>query len=171
MSFLDLAKARYSVRRFKDQPVEEEKILSILEAAKVAPTAANYQPQKIYVAKSEEARKKLAAVCPATFHAPVIFVVCYDKEREWKDAKIPNYASGETDAAVVCTHMMLQAWDLGIGSCWVRYFLADEVAKALDLPENIQVSALLPVGYAADGTKPNSLHFAFREDADMVSEI
>ena len=83
MTFQELSHARYSVRAFKDMPIEKETLDLILEAGRVAPTACNYQPQKIYVAKSEEARKKLASVCRCTFDAPVILVVCYDRTRDW----------------------------------------------------------------------------------------
>lgn len=171
MTFLELAKERYSVRKYKDQPVEQEKIDMILEAAKVAPTACNKQPQKIYVVKSEEVKAKLASVCKFTFGAPVIMVVCYDKTREWQNDLTPGYATGETDAAIVCTHMMLEAWDLGLGSCWVAWFNADDIAKALGIPENEQVLALLPIGYAAEDAKPASLHTRYRDDAEMVQEL
>jgi len=171
MTFQELAKMRYSVRSFRDTPIEEEKLNLILEAGRIAPTACNNQPQKIYVAKSEDARKKLASVCPCTFDAPVILVVCYDRTRNWKSKLMPGYESGETDAAIVCTHMMLQAADLGIGSCWVGYFNAQTVADILALPENVTVSALLPIGYAAGDAKPASLHTQYRELTDTVTEI
>lgn len=171
MSFLDLAKARYSVRKFKNQSVEDDKIQSILEAGKVAPTACNNQPQKIFVAKSEDARKKLSEVCQCTFDAPVIFVIGYDKDRDWKNRLMPGYTSGETDAAIVCTHMMLEAWEKGIGSCWVGWFNADRVSEVLGLPDNIQVTALLPVGYAADDAVPSQNHNSYRTDDDTVAYI
>lgn len=171
MSFMELARARYSVRSFKDTPIEEEKLSLILEAGRIAPTACNNQPQKIYVVKSEDARKTLAGVCRCTFDAPVILVVCYDRTRNWKNKLMPGYESGETDAAIVCTHMMLQAADLGIGSCWVGYFNAQEIADVLGLPEDITVSALLPIGYAAEGAEPAPLHTQYRDLADTVTEI
>ena len=171
MSFLELAKARYSVRAYKDTPIEEEKLKLILEAGRIAPTACNNQPQKIYVAKSEEARKKLASVSRRTFDAPVILVVCYDRDRNWKNPLMPGYESGETDAAIVCTHMMLQAAELGIGSCWVGMFNAQQVSEALGLPENVTVSALLPMGYAAENAQPAPLHSQYREFADTIVEI
>ena len=171
MSFLELAQNRYSVRSFKDIPITQEHMQLILEAGKVAPTACNYQPQKIYVAKSEEARKKLASVCRCTFGAPVILVVCYDRNRDWKNKLQPGLESGETDAAIVCTHMMLQAADLGIGSCWVGYFSPKAVAEVLGLPENLTVSALLPMGYPAEDATALPLHSQFREMDDMVVEI
>lgn len=171
MSFLELAKNRYSVRSFTNQPVEEEKLNLILEAGRIAPTACNYQPQRIFVAKSEDSRKKLASVCPCTFDAPVILVVCYDKTRDCKSSLMPGYEFGETDAAIVCTHMMLQAADLGLGSCWVGWFNADEVSKTLNLPEEVRVSALLPIGYASENSKPAAAHTNYREFTDTITEI
>ena len=171
MTFQELAHARYSVRSFQDRPIAEEHLNLILEAGRVAPTACNFQPQKIYVAKSAEAREKLASVCRCTFGAPVILVVCYDRERDWKNKLMPGYESGETDAAIVCTHMMLQAFELGIGSCWVGYFNPKTVAETLGLPENITVSALLPMGYPAEDAQPLPLHSQFRDLADTVVEI
>lgn len=168
MTFLELAKERYSVRSFKNQPIEDEKLKKILEAGKVAPTACNFQPQKIYVVKSEELRKKLATASPCTFDAPVILVIGYDKTRDWKNKRIPGYTSGETDAAIVTTHMMLEAWELGIGSCWVGMFSDVAVSEALGLPENVQVTALLPMGYPADDATPLHLHSKYREDTDMI---
>ncbi len=171
MDFLALAKERYSVRSFKQEPIEDNKLAKIIEAGRVAPTACNNQPQKIYIVKSEEYRKKLASVCRCTFDAPVILVVCYDKERSWKNKRMPGYQSGETDAAIVCTHMMLEAWELGIGSCWVGMFGSDEVKQALGLPENLVVSALLPIGYPTDDAKPLDLHSQFREIDDTIAEL
>ena len=171
MTFLELAKARYSVRSFQDQPIREEDMNRILEAGLVAPTACNYQPQKIYIAKSKDAREKLASVCPCTFGAPVILVVGYDRTRDAKNKLMPGYTFGEIDATIVCTHMMLEAAELGIGSCWVGWFNAEQVAKALGLPENVTVSALLPMGYPADNAKPAPLHTQYRKLDDMVSEI
>ena len=171
MTFQELARERYSVRSFKDTPIEKEKLDLILEAGRVAPTACNNQPQKIYVAKSEASRQKLASVCRCTFDAPVILVVCYDRNRDWKNKLQPGYESGETDAAIVCTHMMLQAFDLGIGSCWVGYFNANEVAKALNLPENITVSALLPMGYPTGDAAPIAMHSQYRNFEDTIEEI
>jgi len=171
MSFQTLAKQRYSVRAFKDTPIEKEKLDLILEAGRIAPTACNNQPQKIYVAKSEQARAKLASVCRCTFDAPVILVVGYDRTRDWKNKLMPPYESGETDAAIVCTHMMLQAADLGIGSCWVGYFNAQQISQVLELPENVTVSALLPIGYPAENAQPAPLHSQYRDYADTIAEI
>ena len=171
MNFYELARSRYSVRKFKSDAIEEEKLNRILEAGRVAPTACNNQPQKVYIVKKETFRGKLAEVCRYTFDAPVILVIGYDKERDWKNRLMPGYHSGETDASIVCTHMMLEAWEQGIGSCWVGYFNADAVARALDLPENICVTAMLPLGYPADDAEPLALHDSFREWDDTIIEL
>ncbi len=171
MSFIELARERYSVRSFKKDSIEKEKLKAIIEAGRVAPTACNNQPQKIYVVKSAEKLQALSEVCRFTFGAPTILVVAYDKERDWKNRLMPGYGSGETDAAIVCTHMMLAAWELGIGSCWVGYFNAADVSRALGLAENIVVTAMLPIGYPAEGAEPLALHNTYRDLEDTVSEI
>lgn len=171
MTFLELAKARYSVRKFKNDPIEDAKLEAIIAAGRVAPTACNKQPQRIYIVKSEENRKRLAEVCRFTFDAPVILVIGFDRERDWKNRLMPGYTSGETDAAIVCTHMMLEAWEQGIGSCWVGYFNADEVSRVLGLPESVRVTAMLPMGYAAEDAEPMDLHGIYRDLEDTVSVL
>ena len=170
-SFLDLAKDRYSVREFKPDAVEEEKIGKILEAGLAVPTACNNQPQKIYVLKSEEARKKLAELTPCTFNAPVIFMIGFDSSLAAMGRIADNYCFGDIDASICTTQMMLEAWDLGLGSCWVGYFMAEEVEKAFSLPENIHIRALLPVGYPADGTVPGPLHSSYRPVESIVEDL
>ena len=171
MNFSELAKERFSVRAFKQDAIEEEKLAIILEAGRVAPTACNKQPQKIFVAKSEESREKLASVCRFTFDAPVVLVVCYDKERSWQNDLMPGYESGETDAAIVCTHMMLAAWEAGIGSCWVGAFSPDRVAETLGLPANERVCALMPMGYPAEDAEPFALHTQYRPIEETVTYL
>ena len=117
MTFLELAESRFSVRRFEKTAVEQEKIDAILRAAQLAPTAKNLQPQKIYVLKSEEAIKKINEVTSRAYQAPLVFVVCYDKNIAWTNPLDNNASSGEMDATIVGTHMMLEAAEQGLGSC------------------------------------------------------
>lgn len=166
--FITLAETRYSVRKFKDTPVEKEKIQTILKAAKLAPTACNYQPQKVYVVTSESARAALKTVSPCTFDAPVIFVVGYDPERSSKGRRKEGDNFGETDAAIITSHLMFAAEDLGLGSCWVGYFNSEEVKQALGITDNVVICDLLPVGYKAEESVPSPMHSSFREDDDMV---
>lgn len=169
--FLQLAKNRYAVRAYKDTTIEADKLALILEAAKLAPTACNYQPQKIYVVKSTEMLGKLAEVCPCTFGAPVVFVVGYDASRSAKGLVYPEHDFGDTDAAIVCTHMMLEAKQLGLGSCWVGYFSEEKVRAALGIDASVRIRDLLPVGYPADNVVPSPMHTKYRDMSDMVVEI
>lgn len=171
MNFSELAKERYAVRAYSDKPVEDEKLALILEAAKVAPTACNNQPQKIYVVKSAEKLAALAKITPCTFNAPLVFVIGYDVERSAKGHICDGHDFGDTDAAIVCTHMMLQAQELGLGSCWVGHFIEEKVKAALGLPENIRVRDLLPVGYPTDEAAPAPMHSQYREMSDMVQML
>ncbi len=169
MTFLELAKARYSVRKFSDKPVEQEKIDLILEAARVAPTAKNNQSQHIYVLRSPEAIEKINGLTPCIYGASTVFMVGYDKDRDYKNRFRDYVHSGDTDAAIVTTHMMLEAWELGVGSCWVQNFDRVAVHDAFELPENIEIVNLLPVGYADMG--PADRHTLSRELSEMVTVL
>lgn len=154
MSFLELAAERFSVRSFSDRPIEQEKIDNILKAAQLAPTAVNYQPQMIYVLKSDEAMTKINRFCRCIYGAPMVFLICSDERKTWKSQTEPGYSTGEMDCSIVCTHMMLEAWEQGLGSVWVRLFDVKAVAKAFDLPHYMTPVCLLPVGYASEGCVP-----------------
>lgn len=171
MDFLKLAKDRFSVRTFSDKAIEQRKLDKIIEAGMVAPTAANLQPVRIYVMKSEDALKKMNALTRCIFGAPVALLVCYNEEEAWHSPYNEGYDAGEMDASIVLTHMMLEAWDLGIGSCWVGLFDHDEAAKVFGLPAEIRPVAIMPLGYAAGGTKPSPMHSAFRDKAELVTEL
>ena len=146
---------RYSVRKFSKRAIEQEKLDKILNAGRIAPTAANSQPQKILVIKSEENIEKLKSVCKFTFDAPVVLVVCADMRKAWKNKLEEGYDSAEMDLSIIGTHMMLEAWNLGIGSCWVRAFNSNDVKEVFKLSENIKPIFILPIGYEADDYEPS----------------
>lgn len=169
MKFLQLASERYSVRKFKPRKIEDKNMEKILDAAKVAPTAVNYQPQKIYILESDEAMETLRSVCKNTFGAPEALLICYDETRAWKNSLRENYNSGEVDCAIVATHMMLEAWELGIGSCWVGAFNAEDVARAFGLEEQIRPVVVMPIGYPAEDAKPyKKMHNVYRPVEEVV---
>lgn len=158
--FLKLCKERYSVRSFTDRKVEPEKLEKILEAGRVAPTAVNFQPQVIYVLQSPDAVSKMASVTPYMFGAPQALLVCYDENICWKNHKHEEdgHPAGEMDATIVLTQMMLQAWELGIGSCWVCSFDFKKTRELFNLPDNIKIAALMPIGYASAQGVPSDRH-------------
>lgn len=157
MDFMTLAKERYSVRKFSDKPVEKEKLDLIFRAAQVAPTACNLQPQRILVIESSEALKKLKSCTKCHFDAPMALLVCYDKDKSWK-REYDNDDSGQVDASIVTTQMMLQAAEIGLGTTWVAYFDPKAIREQFNLPTNYIPVALLPLGYPDEDSKPNSLH-------------
>ena len=87
MDFLELVSKRYSERNFSETPIEQEKLDKILESGRLVPTACNYQPQKFYVLKSKKALELASKVTPFTYNAPVIILVCYDKNEVWKNKR------------------------------------------------------------------------------------
>jgi len=132
---------RHSVRSYKSTPVPEEKLMKILEAGRLAPSAANIQPWHFIVVREPEKRKKLAKSRWAKFlaEAPVVIVGCGDKKASPKWFMI--------DVAIAMQNMVLAATGEGLGTCWVGSFDENEVKGLLKIPENHSVIALLAVGY------------------------
>ncbi len=170
MEFIKLATDRFSTRDFSDKEIEAEKLEIIKEAARIAPTAKNNQPQVVYLLKSEDALKKVRENTRCAFNAPVVFAVCIDQEKQWKQPFTGEYM-GNVDAAIVTTHMMLAAESLGLGSCFVCYFDVDKFKKEFGLPENVTPVALLPVGYKSETCEPADRHFIRNKTEDFVFEL
>lgn len=166
MEFLELVQKRYSCREFSNQEVEKEKIEKVLEAGRLAPTACNFQPQRILVVTDEEKKEKLKECTRFTFDAPVILAVCYDKNESWK-RKYDGQDEGIVDCSIVSTHMMLQIEELGMGSTWVGSFDPMKAREILKIPENLEIINLLPFGYPAEDSVPSAMH----EKRKVMSEI
>ncbi len=156
MNFLELAAARYSVRSFSSKPIPADVLDAILEAGRLAPTAKNQQPQRIFVIQSPEAMEKLLAV-RSVYNAPVVLLVCADTDAAC-DRPVVDHNLGEMDASIVATHMMLAAASLGVGSCWMCAFKPAEVSAAFDLPAHVVPCLLLPLGYPAEDGTPSPRH-------------
>jgi len=156
-SFIELAKNRYSVRSFDPRPVEPDKLNQILEAGRIAPTAHNNQPQRIKVLTSSGELSAADECTRCRFGAPAVLLVCYDKPACWV-RRFDGAISGEIDAGIVTTHMMLAAQDLGLGTCWVMYFDAAKATELFELPENIIPAAMLPIGYPSKTAAPSPQH-------------
>lgn len=171
MEFIELAKSRYSVRSFSNKQIENEKLNKILEVAKLSPTAGNKQPQKIYVLQSEKALKQINTICKCIFGAPTVLLIVADETEMWKNPFSNNYNTGDIDCSIVCTHLMLQAWELGIGSCWVGYFDLEQVGISMELPDNEKIVAILPIGYPSDKSKPSPMHYSRKELNQLVKYL
>jgi len=149
MNFLEIAKKRYSVRKYLPRKVEEEKLLQILEAGRVAPTGCNNQPQRLIVVQEEEGLRKIDKAANV-FGAPVIIIACGDNNNVWHRSYDDKNIL-DIDISIVTTHMMLQATELGLGSLWVCKFDPAVIREEFSLPDNIVPVNLLLLGYA-DGT-------------------
>ena len=169
-NFLKLSESRFSVREYSQKPVEQEKIDALLKVAQLSPTAANKQPQKIYIITKEEDKKKLTTVTKYTFNAPMFFLICSDKNKAWKH-KTEDYYSTEIDGSIVTTNIILEAHDLGLGSVIVRSFQTQKLKELFKIPENIIPIALLPIGYPKEGTKPSETHFKRKDIKEMVEYL
>ena len=146
MNFLELAKERYSVRKYASTTVEASKLENILEAGRVAPTAANKQPQRFLVISSSEGLTKLSKA--ANIHgAPLAVVVCAMKDTAWKRPQ-DGHLMVDIDTTIATTHMMLQAWSEGVGSCWITWFDPAIVRSEFSLPDNVVPVNILSLGYA-----------------------
>ena len=170
MDFQSLSAARYSLRKFSSQPVEQEKLDLILEAARSAPTAHNNQPQRVFVLRSPEALEKADACTAAHFHPPVILVVAYDPSVSWK-RETDGKDHGEIDATIVATQMMLQAADLGLGTTYVGKFEPEKLLAAFPEMKGTTPIALLPLGYPAEGAHPARLHTDRKPMEELVKYL
>ena len=157
MEFTQLIRERYSVRKFSDQPVEESMVTAILEAARVAPTAANKQPQRILVLRDADSMEKLKECTPYTFNAPMALAVCFNKDEAWVRPYDGDNA-GIIDASIVGTHIVLAVHDLGLGATWVGHFDPAVFRNIYNLPENVEPVAIFPIGHLAPEAKPAHLH-------------
>jgi nitroreductase len=154
MDFLNLAKRRCSVRKYVPKKVEEEKLLKILEAGRVAPTGVNYQPQRIIVVREKEGMERLKK-CANIYGAPLALIVCGDHKASWR-RPFDKKDILDIDVSIVTDHMMLQATELGLGTVWICYFNPEVLKKEFNLPEGIEPVNILAIGYAAaEGSDPN----------------
>lgn len=167
MDFMNLAESRYSVRKFKDKKIEKEVIEKIIKAGHIAPTGCNYQPQRILVLESDNALEKLKKCTKCHFNAPNAMLICYNEDECWT-RKYDGAKSGIIDASIVTTHMMLAAFELGVGSCWVMHFDPYAIKEEFNIPENIKPAALLVMGYADDDSKPMDFHNQYRSMDETV---
>ena len=138
---------RSSVRAYKDTDIEEDKIEKILEAARLSPSSSNRQQWKFIVVKNKETRKKLAnAAFGQSFigEAPVVIVACGTESKAIMACGQPAYT---VDLSIALSFMILEAWELGLGTCWIGAFKEEEVKKILKIPEHVRVVAMTPLGY------------------------
>lgn len=147
MELLSLMKNRYSVRKYKSDDVEDEKLNMVLEASRLAPTAVNKQPFQLLVIKTKGKEKKLNRIYPAGWfvEAPIVICACTLPEDGWTRRDGKNYS--EVDTTIAMDHLMLAATSLGLGTCWIGAFDLKAARGVLDIPENVLPLIFTPLGY------------------------
>ena len=153
MDTLTAIRARRSIRKYRNQPIEPEKLEAILEAARLAPSARNAQLWKFVVVQDQKQRELLATATKYSFiaDAPVIIAgVALDPDRVMS-CGVPAYA---VDLAIAMTNITLAACALGLGTCWIGGFDQDIARKALGVPEKYKIVELMPLGYPAENPQP-----------------
>lgn len=153
MEFLELAGKRYSVRAYKPDPVGEEKLQQVLEAARLAPTAANRQPFQLIVITTRGKEADLGRIYsrPWFVQAPIIICACVISSQAWIRRDNKNYC--DIDVAIAMDHLTLAAADLGLGTCWIGAFDPQAAREILGLPDEVEPIAFTPLGYPDDQPK------------------
>ena len=151
MEYSELIAARYSVRAYRLDPVEDEKLRSVLEAARLAPTAANRQPIQLVVIRTAGHEEEIGRIYhrPWFAQAPLVIAVCAISSQAWV-RESDRFNARLIDAAIVADHLILAAANLGLGTCWVAAFNVDAARSVLRLPTEAEPVIFTPLGYPAD---------------------
>lgn len=154
MAFSDLILHRYSVRAYRSDPIEPEKLNAILEAGRMAPTACNRQAFGMIVARPGADPEAFQQLYPREWmlQAPYLICICTVPEQAWKNIDSKNYA--DVDAAIVLDHMVLQAAELGLGTCIIADFNPPVARELFGLPQGVEPVLMFSLGYPADQLKP-----------------
>lgn len=168
MNFLELVKNRYSARSYKPEMVEQEKIDYIIECARLAPSAVNYQPWHFIVVKSNAEKQKLHQCYPREWfvEAPVYIVICADQSTAWV-RKSDNKNHADIDASIATEHICLAATEKGLGSCWVCNFEPTTLIHSFHLNPNQYPVAIIPLGYVKDQPQSRSI----RKDVNEIVSV
>jgi len=151
MEFTQLITSRYSVRAYRSDPIENEKLQEVLEAARLAPTAANRQPFQLVVMHTAGREAELGRIYrrPWFVQAPLVIAVCAISSQAWV-REGDRFNARLIDSAIVADHMILAATNLGLGTCWVAAFNVEAAREVMRLPEEAEPVIFTPLGYPAD---------------------
>jgi nitroreductase len=153
MDVFEAIKGRRSIRAYSSREVEDDKLKKVLDAGRLAPSAANMQDWKFIVVKDESTRKKLAQAAGGQKFvgtAPVALVGCGTAQKEMTCDQFTY----PIDVSIALSFMFLEAHELGLGTCWLGNFYENEVKKVLNIPEHIRVVAMTPLGYPSEEPEP-----------------
>jgi nitroreductase len=154
MDYQKLIRTRRSIRGYRPDPVSEDILQRILDAARIAPTAANRQPFQLIVVADPSTRARLKEVYDRDWFwtAPVIIVGCVEEAKAWQ--RPDGFNAAEVDLSIVMDHLILAATDEGLGTCWICHFDEPKLKQILGIPDGVRAIALTPLGYPAAEPRP-----------------
>ena len=157
MEFSELIAARYSVRAYRPDPVEDEKLGAVLDAARLAPTAANRQPFQLIVMRTAGREEEIGKIYrkPWFVQAPIVIGVCALSSLAWV-RESDRFNARMIDAAIVADHLILEAANQGLGTCWVAAFNVEAARSVLQLPDEAEPVIFTPLGYPANLPSPKN---------------
>jgi len=154
MDVFEAIRTRRSIRSYEKRPVEKEKLLKVLEAARLSPSATNSQPWSFIVVTDPEVKESLRSAYDRDWFisAPVIIVACAFPEKAW--VRRDGEEFWKVDISIAMQDLILAAWAEGLGTCWIGAFREEEAKRVLGIPENVRVVAMTPLGYPAEVKGP-----------------
>ena len=169
-AFMRILASRYSCHSFTNYPVSDSKLNMILEAGRLAPSAKNLQPTRIWVVRSEDALARLRSVHPC-YGAPVVLIVGCRNEEAWT-RESDGVNAAKTDAAIVLAHLMLTATDAGLANMWIWDFDPRKIREVFPEMREHGIYGLLAVGHPAKGAgDPTDLHSERKSIEEMVTTL
>ena len=170
MTFLDLVRRRYSVRSYRPDPVPDDLLATVLEAGRLAPTAANRQPFRILVVSTAGREAELRRIYdpPWFVQAPLILCVCAVRGEAWKRDTYDGRSHADVDAAIVMDHLVLAAADVGLGTCWIAAFDPAAAREVLGVPSEVEPMLFTPLGFPAADSAPSARHEERRPLEELV---
>ncbi|MFC2106891.1 nitroreductase family protein [Bacteroidota bacterium] len=167
MDFIDLAKKRFSSRNYSPEKVERDLLLSVLDAGRIAPSAANKQPWIFILLIDAESLNQLSASYDRGWFktAPAAIVICGDHRQSWKRSDGKDHC--DIDTAIATDHITLAAADKGLATCWICNFDKEKCKEVLNLPDHIEPTVILSIGYPLDN-KDTNRHTEDRKPLDKI---
>lgn len=158
INFLELVKSRISIRQYTSQEVENDKLKYILECTRLAPSAANYQPWQFWIVKDEKMKHLIQQCYSAKWlsNAPVYIVAFSDTSQSWKRS-FDGKDHADIDVAIAIEHICLAATEQGLGTCLVCNFDIQEFSELLNVPDNLEPIAIIPIGYTSQEVSRNPI--------------
>ena len=168
MEFTEVIATRESIRKYDGRKPSEEQLAQILEAGRLAPTAFNKQPQRVYILESDEALAKMDKVHPCRYGASMVLLVCGDATVA---AGHGSNSTATTDATIAATHMLLAARNAGVDSVWAGVHQMEKTQEVFDLPKTMIPICFIDLGFRPDGFKGNKDHCKRNPVEAMVTRL